>query len=383
VTSTADPITIVGVGTTSSTRRSGRPAIHLFLESIKRALLDAGLTAADIDAVSGSWPGPGGSTTDPQASDWAKQLGHDLCWVSNTHPTSAAALDMACHAISAGVCNTVLFVDGQVSVATSGRATPRGENEFVGPWGGVTPARYAVVAQRHMHLFGTTSEEIAHVSATIRNNGRLNPAAIYHAYPHQTVDTVMASRMVASPFHLLDLSTVTDGAAAMILGNRLTDPDRAVYVRGGATGFRGNCYLDAPVYEELRSLGRDTAEETFRRASVARDEVDIFELFDPNSFEIIRQFEVLGYCGEGEGGSFVSGGRLAVDGTHPTCTDGGMLSHAHIGSGTRILKMKAAIDQIRGEAGTRQVKGATTAIVTAGGSAARYFSMSILSRLPS
>jgi acetyl-CoA acetyltransferase len=378
-----EQIAIVGVYQTRQARRINRPTIELLLEALRGALDDARLTKNDIDGVSGSWPGPGGSDQAPQASDWAKQLGVELAWVNDTHPAGPPALELACAAISAGLCNTVAIVDGQSRLGVPpplGQDVVPRENEFVEIWGAATPSvHYALAAQRHMHRFGTTSEQLAQVSATIRNHGRLNPDAVYSGRGPFTVNDILASRVVAWPLHLLDVSMVSEGAAAVIVTNRVAESPHPIFVRGMGTSFVGNYYLDAPVYEEIASVGATAAERALGRAGLDRSDMHVFQMFDGNAFEVIRQFEAFGYCAIGDGGAFASDGRLNLDGSHPTCTDGGLLSHAHISSGARNLKLKEAVDQLRGHAGSRQVAGARNAFVASGGGAAKYMSVSILS----
>ena len=115
-------------------------------------------------------------------------------------------------------------------------------HEFVIPWGMFTAAEFALVARRHMHEYGTTPEQLALVSATIRNNGHVNPEAVYYGRGPFTVDDILASRMVADPFHILDCSTTSEGGCALVMTSleRARDlPKPPVAVLGGGIEYFG------------------------------------------------------------------------------------------------------------------------------------------------
>jgi acetyl-CoA acetyltransferase len=381
-------VAVVGVYETEQARRlTGRTSIGLMLEAVEGALADAGLRREDIDGVAGEWPGPGGNDAYMSSADWAKQLGVHLRWVDDVYPAGTIALERARAAIQAGICRCVLVVGGQAAVVPEPGAavTPytRMSTEFIELWGSTTPIEFALVAQRYMHLHGLTSAQIAEVSATIRNHGHINPhAAMYGKGPY-TVEDVLASRMVCTPFHLFDLSLVSEGAAAMIVTDRVDDvASQPVYVAGAASEFWGSSYVDPPVYEEVIGIGTESCQRAIQQAGITRDDIDVFQLYDPTSFEVIRQFSLLGFCDPSEAGAFCADGRLRLGGSHPTNTDGGLLSHAHLKMAQMTQKVIEAVEQIRGTSGERQVEGAEIAIVTSGGPPARFFSTAIMSKEP-
>jgi len=387
------PVAIVGVYETEQARRlPHRRTIDLLLEAAKGALADAGFTAADVDGVIARWPGPGGAEFPAEAvdrmpqtsADWVKQLGIRASFVDDTDYSGPIALQHAYAAIASGQCHTVLIVSGQVGVVPAPGAAvvsyTRAPNEFVEVWGTTTPVEFALLAQRHMHLFGTTVEQIAEVSSAVRTSGATNPNAVMFGKGPVTVEDVLSSREVCSPLRLFDLSIVSEGAAAMVVSNRLGAlAAPPVFVRGVAAEYSGSPYVDAPVYEHLRDLGAAAADRAFRQADLERADIDVFSLYDATSFEVIRQFEMLGYCAEGEGGSFVSDGRIRLGGSHPTNLDGGLLSHAHLGHAQMTLKLKEGVDQLRGRCGVRQVAGAQHALVTVAGGPARFYGVAVLS----
>ena len=377
-------VAVVGAYETEQARfLDGRHQIDLFAEAIKGALADAGIQRTQVNGMIGRWPGPGGNQTFPSSADWAYQLGLKVDWVDETMYAGPIALQHAVAAIATGQCDTVVIVTGQSGVIPRKRGEAvigytRPENEFVQMWGVTTPVQFALLARRHMHLFGTTVEQMAEVASAIRTSGSLNPNAVLYGKGPISPSDVRASPEIASPFRLLDLSLVSEGAVALVVSSR-TECETPVYIRGVAAEYVGSPYVNVPVYEDLRDLGRRAAERTFRQAGLDRADIDVFSIYDPTSFHVIHQFEVLGYCQEGEGGPFVEGGRLRLTGEHPTNLDGGLLSHAHLNDGQLSLKIKEGVDQLRGRSGERQVVGARNALVTTQGGATLDFGVVILS----
>lgn len=379
-------VAVVGVYQTEQARRlPHRTAIDLMIEAVKGALADVGLTKEAIDGVAGEWPGPGGNDAYSTSADWAKQLGLRLRWIDDVYPGGPIALERARAAIEAGICSTVLIVGGQAAVTPPAGAAvadyTRISTEFIEVWGSTTPVEFALMAQRHMHLYGLTSASIAEVSATIRNHGSINPRAAMFGRGPYSVDDVLASRIICTPFHLLDLSIVSEGAAAMLVTNRLDEISSVpVFISGAGSEFWGSSYVDPPVYDEIIDMGTDATSRALAQAGVGAGDIDLFQLYDPTSFEVIRQFEMLGLAPRGEGGNFCADGRLRFDGSHPTNTDGGLLSHGHLKMQQMTQKVIEAVEQLRGISGDRQVDHPEVAIVTAGGPPARFFSTTILTR---
>lgn len=197
--------------------------------------------------------------------------------------------------------------------------------EFADVWGSYVVAQFALVAARHMHEYGTTSRQLAEVAATIRNNGTTNPEAMMYGRGPYTADDVLASRMVATPFHLLDCCIVGEGGAAMVVttAERARDlPHVPVAVLGGGMEYHQAAYANPALHREVGRLGRDAATRAYAMAGVGPPDVDVFSLYDPNSFEIIRQLEALGLCGEGEGGPLAASGAIAVGASIPSIPTG-------------------------------------------------------------
>jgi acetyl-CoA acetyltransferase len=244
-----------------------------------------------------------------------------------------------------------------------------------------------------MHLYGTTREQLSIVAATIRNNGARNPEAVYYQRGPFTPDDITASRPIADPFHLLDCATTSEGGCALVIANiNATDvAAQPIYVLGSGADFHGPSYQHPPAWDLTGRrdqhvngvVGRRAAERAFNHAGLRRDDVDVLELYDPFSFEIIRQLEAFGFCGDGEGGPFVADGHIAIDGSHPITTDGGTMSFSHAGSNPQMMQRAVrAVEQLRGQAGALQVPDAHIALCSNGGAGALFNTLLILGDEP-
>ncbi|WP_261570150.1 thiolase family protein [Frankia gtarii] len=375
---------IVGVHNTAQARSlPGRTSRSLMLEAVQGALADAGLRLSDVDGVSAG--------TDGASLVYDLDLGP--AWQGAQFGISMVL--EAAAAIAAGQADVVLIVAAEAGVYTDRAATApwtRPEHEFIAPWGLFTAAEFALIARRHMITYGTTPHQLATVAATIRTNGHRNPAAVYTGRgPFEPAD-VLASRMVADPFHLLDCSMTSEGGCALVLtsARRAADLRRPpVHVLAGGSDHFGPSYRFPPSWD-LRGrssdvpngeVGRRAFDGALRQAGIERDDIDVLELYDPFSFEIIRQLEAFGFCGPGEGGPFVEDGHIALDGSHPVTTDGGTMSFSHAGASPQMLqRVIRGAQQVRGECGELQVPGAEIALCTGGGAGALFTTVALLGR---
>ena len=157
------------------------------------------------------------------------------------------------------------------------------------------------------------------------------------------------------------------------------DPERtAESLRGGGSEWQRQQYVDPPRYDDVARIGADAYRRTFAMAGLRPDDVDVFELYDINTFEVVRQFETLGFCAEGEGVDYLDDAGIGAGGRHPTNTDGGLMAYSHVGFGGPTLKIVEAVRQIRGTAGVSQVPGAESVLVTGAGSGAQYHNAVLL-----
>ncbi|MBL7491426.1 thiolase family protein [Frankia sp. AgB1.9] len=374
--------TIVGLHNTRQARSlDGETPRSLVVAAARGALADAGLTLADVDGVCAG--------AESAALVYDLRLGP--AWQGRQFGLAMVA--EAAAAVATGQAELVLVAAAAAGVYTDRAATApwtRPENEFVAPFGLFTAAEFALIARRHMHLYGTTPEQLATVAATIRTNGHLHPGAVYHGRGPFAAADILASRMVADPFHLLDCSTTSEGGCALVVttAERARDlPHPPVHVLGAGMDVFGPAYRNPPVWDltgrrpghlPVGLVGARAADRAFATAGLARADVDVAELYDPFSFEIIRQLEAFGFCKPGEGGPFAAEGHVGPGGTLPVTTDGGTMAFSHPGADPQMLQRAIrAAEQVRGDCASRQVTGARVALCSAGGAGA-LFSMVML-----
>jgi acetyl-CoA acetyltransferase len=366
---------IVGIGQSKVGRIPDRSTQQLQTDAINAALADAGLTLDDIDGL---------FTTPVRVEHWqapaaivANFLGirpRHLMTVDLAGASGAAMVQQAVMAVATGQCTTALCVAGQNLLSHNSRAqavkgmaeTGSAHPQFEVPYGPVVPSLYALVAQRHMHQYGTTSEQMAEVAVAVREHASLNPAA--HKRDPITVDDVLMSRMISSPLHVLDCAIVSDGAAALIVttADRARDlKKRPVHLIGSGMGVRQGHVGEAldPTTTGAVESGRDA----FSAAGLTPADVDVAELYDCFSITVLIELEDLGFCAKGEGGPFVMDGRVRRGGALPITTHGGLMSGGHPGVGGGLFHVLEAVRQLRGEAGERQVPDAEVALAHGNG----------------
>lgn len=225
---------------------------------------------------------------------------------------------------------------------------------------------YAMQALLHMKLYGTTVEQIAIGAAKNHCNGSLNPKAQYRFA--MTPEQVLADRLVSDPLTRSMCAPLGDGAGAVLLCSEAylkaqpeTVRQRAVRISGfGRAGGKYRAY-DEP------SLTREAARRAYSMAGREPADIDVAEVHDATSFCEIYQCEMLGFCGIGEGGPFVASGATKLDGSIPVNTSGGLVSKGHPVAATGISMCHELVNQLRGEAGSLQVQGASVALQENGG----------------
>lgn len=375
---------IAGIGLTRQAKQIESTTLEICVEAAHLALADAGMTIADVDGIAARWPGPGGTVFDPGAWDWTGVFGRPFRWIGDTYPQGVpGALDAAA-AVTTGQADVVLVVGGQAGVlgGPAVASYTRPDNEFVAVWGMLTAAHFALVAQVYFERFAPDRGRLSAIAAAVRNAGSDNPDAVMHGRGPYTADDIEASPMIAEPFRLLDLCLATEGASAFIV----TTPERArdcpnppAMIRGGGSEWHRQQYVDPPRYDEVGHIGADAYARTFTMADLAPADIDVFELYDINTWEIVRQVETLGLCPQGEGVDFLVEEGIGVDGGVPINTDGGLMSCSHTGFGGPNLKIVEAVRQLRGIAGPGQVDDVHHVFVTGAGSGAQYHNALILS----
>jgi acetyl-CoA C-acetyltransferase len=341
-------------------------------ESVRGALDDAGLTIKDVDGLATTGMGMGGMGI----ISFADYLNLTPNYVDSTAIGGSSFVAHTAHAaaaIAAGLCEVCVVVYGSTAASSRfaiGTAGAGGSgdppDQYDAPFGVTTVGAYAMIAQRHMHDYGTTPEQLAEIAVTMRLHASMNPVAKYR--DPITVADVLASRVISSPLHLLDCCIISDGGGALVI----TSAERAkslkqkpVYILGVGEAVR---HAARGQRDYLDIAANQSGKLAFERSGVAHKDIDMAMIYDSFTITVLTTLENLGFCKRGEGGAFVSGGRLRYDGAFPINTDGGGLSSNHPGMRGIFLVIEAA-KQLRGECGSRQVKNCKTALVHGTGGA--------------
>jgi acetyl-CoA acetyltransferase len=356
---------IAGVATSDYPNLPDMSEQQVHAQASERALADAGLSFADVDgfATAGFFP--------MYAVGICEYLGLRPHWIDETNFGGASfevQVEHAARAVEAGACEVVLVSYGSVQLSAMGRrlgtggpsAPPTGPAAFDAVWGNTLVGNYALAAQRHMHEFGTTSEQLAQIAVTTRAHAATNPQAQYR--DPITVDDVLASRLIADPLHMLDCCVISDGGAACVVttAERARDlPKAPVHVLGAAHALTHHMNISA-MADLTVTPAAQSGPLAFERAGIAVADVDVVQLYDSFTITVLLTLEDLGFCGKGEGGPFVEDGRLRFDGPLPTNTDGGGLSACHPGMRGMFLIVEA-VRQLRGE-GINQVRDPRVAV---------------------
>ena len=335
--------------TTELGRIPDRSQIELHADAALNTLADAGLTVADIDGVATAGETPTGI---------AHYLGIRPRWVDGTSVGGCSFMLHVRHAaaaICAGFCSTVLITHGEsgrsrVGRGGFGRPSASLAGQFEMPFGVAGPPTiFTLPALRYMSDYGMSHEELAMVAVVQREWAGQNPRASYR--DPITVDDVLASRMIAYPFHLLECCLVTDGGGALILvsGERARDfPQPPIYVLG--TGES----VETPLISQMQDFTSsrafvDSGRDAFAEAGIAHADVDHLMIYDAFAHLPIYGLEDLGFVGPGEAPKFIWERHTAPGGSLPLNTNGGGLSYMHSGM-YGMYALQESVRQLRGTA---------------------------------
>lgn len=349
----ARQVAIIGVGATPVRVHAGISGERLAMQAFRQALDDSGLKKQEIDAVVGGTLG--GSVLDPER--FASSIGiNPKITNALAYASSAFTIQHAAFMIASGVCDTVLCVFGR---------NPPGVNEALsGPYVYDAPhglinanAIAALGASRHMARYGTTEEHFGQVAVAARMNARLNPDALHHE--PLTLDQYLAEPYVFWPYRRLDIALAHAAGAAVLLGSRAVARNarkKPVYLE--AFGRRQAVRKLENEDHLLCHAMRDVAAEVYGTSGLKPADIDALYVYDATTAVVIQSLENYGFCGEGEGGAFIGGGRLEPGSGFPFNTQGGHLSGGYLFGWLHHVEI---VRQLRGECGPRQIEGARIA----------------------
>lgn len=351
---------IAGVGHTAFGKLPGRSTISMNIEAVNAALQDAGVEKDMVDALYVKCP------TSKVESFYGQKLAEAMgimprvggVW-DQGGAANASMIAMAAMAIDAGQCEVavVSYADNPRTGTPAAYRKPKG---FAAPYGwfGV-PAGYAMIAQRHMGQYGTTSAQLGAIAAAARRHGAANP----HAQLRKpiSVEDHQQSRWIVEPLRRDDCCLVSDGGAAVVVMSakraKSLGIDHAVPILGFG---QGQTSWEVELRPDLTSTAaKQSAETAFAMAGISPKDIDVAQLYDCFTITVLMMLEDYGFCAPGEAGKFVEEGNLELDGALPTNTSGGLLSETGMPGMQLVIE---AVRQLRGESYS-QVTGASTAIV--------------------
>ena len=379
-------VAIVGVADTEVGVVPGRSPMELCVQAALAAMADAGVDKSDVDGLvtCNSMAQP--MLYHAEATAEYLQMFPRYCMaVGAGGGTTFSIIHHAASAIITGMADVVV-----VSMADSLRSSlsrdqamamqaSTGHPDFEQPFGATVPAYYALIAQAHMAQFGTRQEQFAGIAVACRAHAARNPAA--QMRDPITIEDVLASRMIADPLHLLDCSLVSDGGSAIVM----TSAERAadmrhdpIYLLGAGEGHTHEHIMAARSLTTSSAL--EAGQRAYSMAGLTPADMNFAQLYDCFTPTVLVELEDLGFCAKGEGGDFVDSGALALGGSLPVNTHGGLLSHSHPGNPGSMFALTESVWQLRHRAGERQVANARHGLVHAQGGIMSSHTALILSR---
>ena len=371
---------IIGVGASRQGKLPGSTPVSLAIEAFKVALDDCGLEKSDIDGLL-TMPG----TTSPEGSLNYLRLGEAL-GIDPTYSgsltmgggTAGALVQMAAMAVEAGFAKNIACVFGDAAKTGGSRFNrASGWSDSWGIWGMFAAAgNSAITASRHMALYGTKSTHLAEVAVACRHHASMNPNAVMR--DPITIEDHQNSRFIVEPFRLFDCCLISDGGVCVIVtsAERARDSKQpSVLISGMGQGYT------------TRTLGRedwwyvphqkDACDRAYAMAGVGPSEIDVAQLYDNFTMSVLLWLEHAGFCGLGESGPFVEGGRIQLGGDLPVNTAGGNLSESYMEGWLHIVE---GVRQMRGACGPRQVPDAEVGLVTGRGMTLNCANAMVLTR---
>ena len=366
---------ITGVGQSEVGVKLTRPPLLLTVDAVREALSEAGLTIGQIDGVS-TYPGRSGAMlgfSPVGADELIDALGIRATWHAGGSELSSqlGAVVGAAMAVRTGQARHVICFRTVYEAAALARPneypplrreTVDGYSQWFAPFNAISAANWtAQYAMRHVERYGMTREQLAQIALTDRAHSTLNPRALVRK--PLTMDEYMSARMISTPFCLYDCDRFTDASTVLIVSaGEAIDEVSCTPIRIAAmAGTVERHSWDQAEWMACYPTGTDL----WKRTDYKPADVDTAQLYDGFSFQAIAWLEGLGFCGVGEGGQFIEGGkRIALNGELPLNTFGGQIGGGRLhGFGFA----HEAVVQLRGKGGARQIPGDPRVAVAASG----------------
>lgn len=354
---------IIGTGITAFGRHPDRSIVSLGVEAGLSALRNGGINPGEIGAgffANALGARLFGDTTIGQ--NVFAELGTTRIPVINTEnacTSGSTAFYLALQSIVAGQSDVVLVIGSEKMCVPNLGLIDSGNAEIETQLGMVTPASFAMRAQRHMYKYGTTPEQLAAVTVKSRRHAALNPLAQFRT--PETVEQVLASPLIADPLSRSQCCPIADGGAALLLASDKYAAKFEHAIRVDAAILASGSYENQGDMTQWETDQR-TATQAYEQAGIGPEDIDIVECHDAFTIAEILHYEGLGLCQPGEGGELVESGATSLGGRIPVNVSGGLLSRGHPVGATGIAQLVELVSQLRQQAGPRQVEGCRTGL---------------------
>jgi len=353
-------IAIVGAATSAIGWETKSSVAEIMADAAMAALADAGLGVRDVDGIFAVTP----YYWMPSVT-LADQLGIEPKVTDSTNIGGASVIAHVGHAmraITAGQCEVAVIAYASTQRSDAGKLVTGADIlPYERPYGPLFPiSGYAMVMQRHMYEFGTTREQLAKVAVAASQWASRNQDALKREL--LTVDDVLASPLVSDPLRRLDICLVTNGGGAIVVTNKerakkLAKPPILVL---GAGESHSHCYI-SNMRSYITTAAVETGKSAYEMAGLGAKDIDVVQIYDAFTINVIIGLEDLGFCKKGEGGRMIDRG-VGPGSKLPVNTSGGGLRYCHPGM-FGIFILVEAVRQLRGECGDRQVDKARHALV--------------------
>ena len=354
---------IAGIGHTAFGKLPGRSTVSLNAEAIRKALADAGIEKKEVDGLFVKAP------TSKFEMMYAQKLAEALAmqpriggvW-DHGGASNISMISYAAMAIDAGQCEIaiVALADNPATGTRQAYEKSYGDDgSGLYGWFG-TPAGYAMVAQRHMAQYGTTSDQLGAIAVACRRHGAANP----HAQLRKplTLEQYRESRLIVEPLRRDDCCLVSDGAAAVVLMSAKKAAELQVARPVPVLGFgQGQTSWDVALRPDLTTTAAKVSAQTaFAMAGLTPADIDVAQIYDCFTIAVLMTLEDYGFCAKGEGGRFVQDGRIELGGALPINTSGGLLSETGMPGLQLVME---GVRQMRGDS-VNQVPGAAKCVIS-------------------
>ena len=356
-------VAIAGIGHTAFGKHPGRSTVSLNVEAIRKALADAGVDKSQVDGLFVKAP------TSKFEMMYAQKLGEALGIVpriggvyDHGGASNISMISYAAMAIEAGQCEiaVVALADNPATGTRQAYEKSYGDDgSGLFGWFG-TPAGYAMIAQRHMGQYGTTSDQLGAIAVACRKHGAANPNA--QLRKPLSLAQYRESRLIVAPLRRDDCCLVSDGAAAVVVMSAKKAAELKVSKPVPVLGFgQGQTSWDVALRPDLTTTAAKVSAQTaFAMAGMKPADIDVAQIYDCFTIAVLMTLEDYGFCAKGQGGQFVQDGRIELGGELPINTSGGLLSETGMPGLQLVIE---GVRQMRDES-VNQVKGARTCAVS-------------------